>query len=110
MAIDSAGNIPAAGRWPVDPQEDVSISKDRIWVDGCFDFAHHGKQAHSAPSLLRDSLHSDESTFVQGHAGAMLQARRLGKELLVGIHSDEEIMDNKGPTVMTLEERWGLTY
>jgi ethanolamine-phosphate cytidylyltransferase len=36
----------------------------------------------------------------------MLQARRLGKELLVGIHSDEEIIDNKGPTVMTLEERY----
>jgi ethanolamine-phosphate cytidylyltransferase len=35
----------------------------------------------------------------------MLQARRLGKELVVGIHSDEEIMDNKGPTVMTLKER-----
>jgi bifunctional ADP-heptose synthase (sugar kinase/adenylyltransferase) len=40
-----------------------------------------------------------------GHAGAMLQARRLGKELLVGIHSDEEILENKGPTVMTLTER-----
>jgi bifunctional ADP-heptose synthase (sugar kinase/adenylyltransferase) len=40
-----------------------------------------------------------------GHAGAMLQARRLGKELLVGIHSDEEILENKGPTVMTLIER-----
>jgi hypothetical protein len=35
----------------------------------------------------------------------MLQARRLGKELIVGIHSDEDILDNKGPTVMTLEER-----
>jgi ethanolamine-phosphate cytidylyltransferase len=35
----------------------------------------------------------------------MLQARRLGNELLVGIHSDEEILENKGPTVMTLEER-----
>lgn len=35
----------------------------------------------------------------------MLQARRLGKELLVGVHSDEEIADNKGPTVMTLAER-----
>jgi len=35
----------------------------------------------------------------------MLQARRLGKELVVGIHSDQEIMDNKGPTVMTLKER-----
>ncbi len=45
------------------------------------------------------------SLLESGHAGAMLQARRLGKELLVGIHSDEEIMDNKGPTVMTLKER-----
>ncbi|EEP80818.1 hypothetical protein UREG_05660 [Uncinocarpus reesii 1704] len=35
----------------------------------------------------------------------MLQARRLGRELLVGVHSDEEILENKGPTVMTLAER-----
>lgn len=35
----------------------------------------------------------------------MLQARRLGDELLVGVHSDEAILENKGPTVMTLEER-----
>ncbi|KAL6714974.1 choline phosphate cytidylyltransferase [Lecanora helva] len=74
-------DVPTTGNWPVDPQNDVVISKDRIWVDGCFDFAHHG------------------------HAGAMLQARRLGKELVVGVHSDEDIMDNKGPTVMTLKER-----
>jgi ethanolamine-phosphate cytidylyltransferase len=67
--------------WPVDPQEDVPISEGRIWIDGCFDFAHHG------------------------HAGASLQARRLGKELLVGIHSDEAILENKGPTVMNLAER-----
>ena len=43
--------------------------------------------------------------ILSGHAGAMLQARRLGKELLVGIHSDESILENKGPTVMTLKER-----
>lgn len=35
----------------------------------------------------------------------MLQARRLGKELIVGVHSDEDILDNKGPTVMALAER-----
>lgn len=40
-----------------------------------------------------------------GHAGAMLQARQLGNELVVGIHSDEDIMENKGPTVMNLAER-----
>ena len=32
-----------------------------------------------------------------GHAGAMLQARQLGKELYVGVHSDEEFLANKGP-------------
>ena len=56
-------------------------SRGRIWIDGCFDFTHHG------------------------HAGAMLQARQLGTELYVGVHSDEEIMENKGPTVMRIDER-----
>lgn len=35
----------------------------------------------------------------------MLQARQLGKELYVGVHSDGEILANKGPPVMTLDER-----
>ncbi|KAK7903429.1 choline phosphate cytidylyltransferase [Exophiala xenobiotica] len=74
-------DVPKPGEWPVDPQEDQEIRKDRIWVDGCFDFAHHG------------------------HAGAMRQARQLGKELYAGIHSDEDILLNKGPAVMTLDER-----
>jgi ethanolamine-phosphate cytidylyltransferase len=74
-------DVPSPGHWPVDPQEDMPVTKARIWVDGCFDFAHHG------------------------HAGAMLQARQLGTSLLVGIHSDEAILENKGPTVMTLKER-----
>lgn len=73
--------IPSEGAWPVEPQQSVEVSEKRIWVDGCFDFAHHG------------------------HAGAMLQARQLGDELLVGVHSDESIMENKGPTVMRLDER-----
>ncbi|KAI1500765.1 ethanolamine-phosphate cytidylyltransferase [Biscogniauxia marginata] len=54
---------------------------ERIWLDGCWDFFHHG------------------------HAGAMLQARQLGSELYVGVHSDEDILENKGPTVMNLQER-----
>lgn len=53
----------------------------RIWVDGCFDFTHHG------------------------HAGALQQARALGDELYVGVHSDEEILANKGPVVMHMKER-----
>ena len=35
----------------------------------------------------------------------MLQARQLGKELYVGVHSDEDILLNKGPVVMKLLER-----
>ncbi|KAI8629989.1 phosphoethanolamine cytidylyltransferase-like protein [Xylariaceae sp. FL1651] len=61
--------------------EEPVLLDDRIWLDGCWDFFHHG------------------------HAGAMLQARQLGSELYVGVHSDEDIIKNKGPTVMNLAER-----
>ncbi|KAJ4041687.1 choline phosphate cytidylyltransferase [Fusarium oxysporum] len=57
------------------------LLEGRIWVDGCFDFFHHG------------------------HAGAIVQARQLGDELYAGVHSDEAILANKGPTVMNLAER-----
>ncbi|SPN97707.1 related to phosphoethanolamine cytidylyltransferase [Cephalotrichum gorgonifer] len=57
------------------------LLENRIWIDGCFDFFHHG------------------------HAGAIVQARQLGDELYIGVHSDEDILENKGPTVMTLPER-----
>ncbi|KAH9810082.1 ethanolamine-phosphate cytidylyltransferase-like [Teratosphaeria destructans] len=73
--------IPEPGAWPIDPQEDQEIDEARLWIDGCFDFFHHG------------------------HTGVMLQSRRLGKELVVGLHSDEDITANKGPTVMNLAER-----
>ena len=62
-----------------------------------------------SPTMVEPSRavqsHPTADGYIPGHAGAMLQARRLGKELLVGIHSDEKILENKGPTVMTLEER-----
>jgi glycerol-3-phosphate cytidylyltransferase-like family protein len=50
-------------------------------------------------------LHAHIAHLPTGHAGAMLQARQLGTELLVGVHSDEAILENKGPTVMRLDER-----
>lgn len=37
-------DVPQPGHWPVDPQADQEIREDRLWVDGCFDFAHHGIQ------------------------------------------------------------------
>jgi hypothetical protein len=39
----------------------------------------------------------------------VVQARQLGDELYVGVHSDEAILENKGPTVMNLKERYFLT-
>lgn len=59
----------------------TTIHESRIWIDGCFDFFHHG------------------------HANAIFQARQHGSELYIGVHSDEEITANKGPTVMNLVER-----
>ncbi|KAK0727067.1 hypothetical protein B0T26DRAFT_692920 [Lasiosphaeria miniovina] len=67
------------GAPPGDPAPE--LLEGRLWVDGCFDFFHHG------------------------HAGAVVQARQLGDELYVGVHSDEDILEHKGPTVMTLQER-----
>ncbi|KAK4224436.1 hypothetical protein QBC38DRAFT_485561 [Podospora fimiseda] len=68
---------------PVNPPGEPALEllEGRLWVDGCFDFFHHG------------------------HAGAVVQARQLGDELYVGVHSDEAILENKGPTVMNLKER-----
>lgn len=36
---------PSPGEWPVDPQEDTAILENRVWVDGCFDFSHHGEKS-----------------------------------------------------------------
>ncbi|CAL9732125.1 ethanolamine-phosphate cytidylyltransferase [Monosporozyma unispora] len=65
----------------------LALDEDKIWVDGCFDFMHHG------------------------HCGALLQARRTApnpsrSQLLVGIHTDEQIIINKGPPVMHTLERY----
>ena len=36
---------PETGRWPVESGLGPSppILKSRIWIDGCFDFSHHGE-------------------------------------------------------------------
>lgn len=105
MSATTEDMIPAPGEWPVDPQADVPISDNRIWVDGCFDFSHHGM-----PPFGRTSHNALTRLSFVGHAGAMLQARQLGDELYVGVHSDEAILENKGPTVMTLDERLVFLY
>ncbi|XP_044468552.1 ethanolamine-phosphate cytidylyltransferase-like isoform X2 [Mangifera indica] len=56
----------------------------RVYMDGCFDLMHFG------------------------HANALRQAKDLGDELIVGVVSDEEIVANKGPPVLSKEERLAL--
>jgi len=54
----------------------------RVYMDGCFDLMHYG------------------------HANALRQAKALGDELVVGLVSDEEIIANKGPPVLSMDERY----
>ncbi|TGZ68868.1 hypothetical protein CRM22_004036 [Opisthorchis felineus] len=56
----------------------------RVWVDGCFDLTHFG------------------------HANALRQAKGLGDQLVVGVHSDEDIKLHKGPPVFSEQERYRL--
>lgn len=56
----------------------------RVWCDGCYDMVHFG------------------------HANSLRQAKALGDHLIVGIHTDEEIMKHKGPPVFTAEERYKM--
>lgn len=69
----------------------IPLWEEKVWIDGCFDFTHHG------------------------HAGVFLQARRTigadvssGQDMLIcGIHSDEDIRINKGCLpVMKERERY----
>jgi ethanolamine-phosphate cytidylyltransferase len=53
----------------------------KIYIDGAFDLIH------------------------SGHYNAIRQARALGGHLTMGVNSDETIMANKGPTVLTTAER-----
>lgn len=53
----------------------------RVYIDGCFDLAHHG------------------------HFEAMRRAKALGSTLVVGVVSDEAVAVYKPPPVLTLEER-----
>lgn len=56
----------------------------RGYIDGCFDIMH------------------------SGHYNAIRQARAICDTLVVGIHSDEEIADNKALPVMRQNERYAL--
>ncbi|UJR31238.1 hypothetical protein I4U23_018740 [Adineta vaga] len=56
----------------------------RVWMDGCYDMVHFG------------------------HANACRQAKQMGTQLIVGVHSDAEITKHKGPPVFTEQERYKM--
>ncbi|XP_071796948.1 ethanolamine-phosphate cytidylyltransferase-like [Asterias amurensis] len=56
----------------------------RVWCDGCYDLVHFG------------------------HANSLRQAKLMGDYLIVGVHSDAEIMKHKGPPVIREEERYAM--
>lgn len=56
----------------------------RVWADGCFDMMHFG------------------------HSNSLRQAKELGDYLVVGVHSDEEILRNKGPVVLPEDIRYEM--
>lgn len=53
----------------------------RIYIDGGFDLIH------------------------SGHYNAIRQAKALGDILVAGVNSDEDLLRNKGPTVLNCKER-----
>jgi len=53
----------------------------RIWADGCWDLWHYG------------------------HANALRQSKLCGDILVVGVHSDDEIIKHKGIPVLNYQER-----
>ena len=61
-----------------------AVDRGTIYFDGCFDMMHYG------------------------HANALRQARALGTKLVVGIHSDAQITENKGPPLIPYAERLAM--
>ncbi|EEC18197.1 glycerol-3-phosphate cytidylyltransferase, putative, partial [Ixodes scapularis] len=43
-----------------------------------------------------------------GHANQLRQAKAMGDYLVVGVHTDEEIQNHKGPPVFTQQERYKM--
>lgn len=58
--------------------------RTRVWSDGCYDMVHFG------------------------HANQLRQTKAMGDYLVVGVHSDAEIIKHKGPPVFTQEERYKI--
>jgi len=65
-------------------QQGELTDRVRVWCDGCYDMVHFG------------------------HANSLRQAKAMGDYLVVGVHTDEEITQHKGPPVFNEEERYRM--
>ncbi|XP_022092473.1 ethanolamine-phosphate cytidylyltransferase-like [Acanthaster planci] len=77
------------GKRATSEDDDTSAGKRqrktvRVWCDGCYDLVHFG------------------------HANSLRQAKLMGDYLIVGVHSDAEIMKHKGPPVINERERYAM--
>ena len=66
----------------LNPEENThGIKHNSIYLDGCFDLCHCG------------------------HFNAIRQAGLLGKRLVVGVNADGDILVQKGPPILNVDER-----
>ncbi|KJE97449.1 phosphoethanolamine-cytidyltransferase [Capsaspora owczarzaki ATCC 30864] len=81
---DTTNKRPADEALAGDAKKHAGSRVVRVWCDGCYDMMHFG------------------------HANSLRQAKLMGDWLVVGVHTDEEITRNKGPPVMTEQERYKM--
>lgn len=80
----SPNQVSGSNTDPSRADKQTSVGKTRVWSDGCYDMVHFG------------------------HANQLRQTKAMGDYLVVGVHSDAEIMRHKGPPVFSQEERYKI--
>lgn len=98
-ADDPTDDYRLYSRVPIPRKKDGNV---RLWVDGCFDMMHFG---HA--NVLRQTVKLGIDLVRETTRETLTDSEAKGRvEVLVGCHSDEEVIKIKGPTIMLEEERY----